>query len=298
MAKTAFQQFLEEETNKVKGTYYPVKAGFLRRLFIKSAACSKLHPNPGDEFCFPDIGPNYGIISKYEQEYREAGKTVSNAEFKDSGISEPLMVEKTMPDGYMILNGHHRWAAALSVGVKRLRIKIVDLTQEEDIRKMLRSSGSSRRVSLDLDEVVFRPEGDPHLEKPLRFPLNRFYRERIRLGIPALFHTLNSLGYDIWVYTAHYYSYAYLRYLFKHYHAQVTGIVTGTARKTAGAAGSIKAMEKLFETKYESTIHIDNDMVLRTFRGSQQYEEHPLGGSPASWSLEVREIIGEMNKNA
>ena len=35
MAKTEFQTFLEQEVNKVKGVYYPVKAGFLRRLLIK-----------------------------------------------------------------------------------------------------------------------------------------------------------------------------------------------------------------------------------------------------------------------
>ena len=68
--KTEFQLFLESEVNKVKGIYYPVKAGFLRRLLIKKVSCRKLHPNPNDEFCFPEIGPNYGIISDYEKAFR------------------------------------------------------------------------------------------------------------------------------------------------------------------------------------------------------------------------------------
>ena len=50
MAKTDFQVFLDQEVNKVKGVYYPVKAGFPRRLLIKRASCKKLHPNPEDEF--------------------------------------------------------------------------------------------------------------------------------------------------------------------------------------------------------------------------------------------------------
>ena len=29
---------------------------------------------------------------------------------------EPLIVEKVHPEGYMLLNGHHRWAAALKTG--------------------------------------------------------------------------------------------------------------------------------------------------------------------------------------
>ena len=53
MAKTVFQVFLDQEVNKVKGVYYPVKAGFPRRLLIKRVSCKKLHPNPEDEFCFP-----------------------------------------------------------------------------------------------------------------------------------------------------------------------------------------------------------------------------------------------------
>ena len=38
--------------------------------FVRSVSCSKLHPNPNDEFCDPEIGPNYSIISCYEGDYR------------------------------------------------------------------------------------------------------------------------------------------------------------------------------------------------------------------------------------
>jgi len=295
-SKTSFQQYLEEEVDKVKGVYYPVKAGLLRRAFIKKAPLSKLHPNPNDEFCFPDIGPNYEIISRYEQDYRDIQKSGESIHFARGGVSEPLEVEKTKPDGYMILNGHHRWAAAHRVGLERIAIHIVDLTQISDIRKMLKKTTSDKRVSLDLDEVVFRPEDDPNLEKRLSFPLNRIYKERLRLGIPALFYSLRAKGYDIWIYTSRYYSFEYLSHYFKHYRVEVTGIVTGTARKSPLTSWSVKEMEKLFETRYNSTVHIDNDMVLRTFRGSQEFDEHPLSGSSATWSREVMDIIGEMDK--
>ena len=148
----------------------------------------------------------------------------------------------------MILNGHHRWGAACRIGLDTLPIRIVDLTQESDFRKMLASSASERRVSLDLDEVIFRPADDPYLEKPLCFPLNRIYRERLRLGIPALFHMLNSDNYDICVYTAGYCSLDYLRYCFKHYSIRVTGIVTGMARKAPSGTDTRKEMEALLNS--------------------------------------------------
>ena len=294
--KTAFQIFLEEEVNKVKGIYYPVSAGFFRRAFIRKAACSRLHPNPGDEFCLPEVGPNYSIIAGYEKDYRIIRDDPSAVRFLNSGIREPLVIEKTSPDGYMILNGHHRWAAALRVGIKRLPVHIVDLTRETDIRKMLDASRSDRRVTLDLDEAVFRAADDPCLEKALPFPLNRIYRERLRLGIPALFHALRSLGYDIWVYTAGYYSLDYLKLYFLHYHVPVTGIVTGTARKAAAGAGTAKELEKLVAGKYASTIHIDNEMILRTTSGSQDFDEFRLSGSSETWSREVLDALEEMNK--
>ncbi len=161
------------------------------------------------------------------------------------------------------------------MGLKELKIKILDLTLESDLKKMLDSSTSTRRVTLDLDEVVFRPEGDAAAEKPLRFPLSRFYPERLRLGIPALFHMLNSSGYDIWIYTANYYSLDYLRYYFRHYNVRVTGIVTGTARKVSGGAETKKAIEAMISRKYQATVHIDNQTVIRTDAAAGAFEEYP-----------------------
>ena len=292
--KTKLQAFLEAEVNKTKGMYYPVKAGLFRRYFVKKLPCGKLHPNPNDEFCFPDIGPNYEIISKYAKEYLIIKDSGANAEFYKSEAREPILVERISPDGYMILNGHHRWAAALQIGLKRLPVQIVDLTQETDIQKMLRATGFHKRVTLDLDEVVFRPDSDSCLEKGLPFPANRIFKERIRLGIPALFHTLKSKGYDIWIYTAQYYSLDYLKRYFWHYRVRVTGIVTGTARKGPAGTDTMKEMEKLLETKYKSTVHIDNDMVLRTFRGERNFEDYPLEAPASGWSREVVEIIEGM----
>jgi ParB-like chromosome segregation protein Spo0J len=61
----------------------------------------------------------------------------------------------------MILNGHHRWGGAIQADMKTLPVRIVDLTQKKDIQEMLRNAGSNRRVTLDLDETVFLPAGDP-----------------------------------------------------------------------------------------------------------------------------------------
>ena len=233
------------------------------------------------------------LVEKAKQERKDPDA----AKFLDSSIKEPLTDQKIRPDGYMILNGHHRWGAACRTGVNKLRIKIVDLTQQDDLQKMLASSTSSRRVTLDLDEVVFRPENYQWLEEPLRFPLTRWYKERLRLGIPALFHMLNSQGYDIWIYSAGFYSTDYLRYYFKHYNVRVTGIVTGMARKAPAGTDTKKALEALMNNKYSTTVNIDNEAVIRTDAESASFDEYRLSGNGETWSREVMDIFEKMRKN-
>ena len=125
------------------------------------------------------------------------------------------MVERITPDGYLLLNGHHRWAAAIKTGLPKIHAEVVNLTQQKDIYEMLSRSKNNKRVVLDLDEVVFRAEFDELSEKPLRFAFGRIINEPMRLGIPALFNDLKRRGYDIWVYTSRYVSYESMRHYFR-----------------------------------------------------------------------------------
>ncbi|MBQ9924277.1 MAG: ParB N-terminal domain-containing protein, partial [Clostridia bacterium] len=140
-SNTAFDEFIASEVKKYKGVYVPVKAGILQRALIRWAPCASLHPNPDDEFCSPKVGPNYQIISEYMYSFRLERQ--SSKQY----CEEPLIVEKIRPDGYMILNGHHRWAAALQLGFRRIPIEVVDLTQEMDIRNILQYSEHDKRVT-------------------------------------------------------------------------------------------------------------------------------------------------------
>ena len=285
---TKFDAFIAEEIKKIKGVYVPVKAGILRRALIRWALCKKLHPNPDDEFCMPKVGPNYGIISDYMNRFREERR--HSRQYCD----ERLVVERIRPDGYLILNGHHRWAAALQLGYPSIPVEIVDLTTETDIREILKSSNHDKRVTLDLDEVVFA-KGDAPAEKPLPFPTCKVYKERIRLGVPALFRYLNKKGYDVWVYTAGYYSADYIQRLFKKYHVHISGAVTGLGRKTADGAKVRKEMETLIGNKYPVTIHIDNDLLLRVSGKTKEADEYEIGGPPAEWSQRVMEIMEKID---
>lgn len=290
--KGGFSVHLQEELKKYGDIMVPVKAGLPERLLVKKALVSKLHPNPDDEFCWPEVGPSSSIINKYISLYKQYG-----AMYRPEDLGqEPLMVEKVHPDGYMLLNGHHRWAAYWTLGVKLVPVSIVNLTQETDIEQMIRESKHDRRATLDLDEVVFC-RGDEPAEKMRSSRFSRKYKEKLRLGIPRILHTLSKQGYDIWVYTAKYYSMDDIRDLFKQYTVKVDGIITGTGRKTKGQTESKKRVEHLFAEKYVQTLHIDRDMVLRTFADTKDFEDYPVGGSGADWARAVLAVLREMEKN-
>ncbi len=251
---------------------------------MKKADCTKLHPNPDDEFSFPDIGPSYRIIGEYEKKIRDAMR------YGQDPVEEPLIVEKMYPDGYMIINGHHRWAAALRMGVKTIPVQVVNLAHEEDIDKMIKNSDNTMRVTFDFDEVIF--VNDNRLsEKELSFPFSLFYKEKLKSGVPALFNFLIKKGYDIWVYSENYYSIDYIKALFNKYHASVSGIVTGTAKKNNMGAEAKKRIAEHIADKYKCTLHIDNDSILKTFSDSKEFEEYSLDCSEADWSKKIMETI-------
>ena len=288
--KTRLESHIAEEMEKYGDVCFPVRSSLIRRLLVRECACTRLHPNPGDEFSMPSVGPSDQIISRYMESFRRA--KARGREY----CEEPVLVERMYPDGYMIVNGHHRWAAALKLGYKRIPVSIVNLTQESEIKKWLDHSKNKKRVALDLDEVVLVPEHGEAAEKPLPFPLSRVYREALRRGIPALFDFLAANGYDIWVYSDNCCSYEHIRALFALHHARVTGVITGFARKTR-LGNNLKAkINAMMAAKYQVTVHIDGTTLIRTDRSSKGYDEFSLK-SASGWAQEVMRIVREFDKN-
>ena len=70
------------------------------------------------------------------------------------------------------------------------------------------------------------------------------------------------------------------------------GIVTGTAKKR----GESPQMAKLLANQYVETLHIDNDMILRTWQDSRDFEEYPIEAEPSAWSRRVMEIAKRIRR--
>lgn len=279
-----FNQILADDLEKYAGIRRPLKASLAERRFVKSLPCLKLHANPDDEFSMKEIGPNGQIIEDYKRTVR-AALTRGGRIF-----DEPLTVEKMSPDGYMLLNGHHRWAAAVSLGVPRIRVKIVNPTHEEDILKMIDRSRNDKRVSFDLDEVLMSTDPAVPHERLSRLK-SLLYRRPMRLGAPALISDLRKTGYDVWVYSSGYLSGDDIRRLLRLYGITVDGIISGV--KT-GKPGSIEKNEKIreqFEKKFRYNIHVDGKSVVWVDSNTRDFDVTDLKGDARSWSRDVREIL-------
>ena len=290
---TELKQFLAAETAKYRGVAAPVPASWFRRATTSRLPVHKLHPNPDDEFCSPDIGPNESIVSRYAGSYSRFGNDFSGGRLAGDAAYESIVVQKMRPDGYMILNGHHRWAGAMRAGMDKVPVQIVNLAAPAKIKKILAAVRNQKRVTLDLDEVVFcASDGEP-AEPALRFPWNRLFPQRIRLGIPANFYYLSQHGYDIWCYTSRFESEDQIRKLLKRHHAPVTGVITGAARKDGRGNGANVSIETMVFRKYEVTVHVDRKSVLRVNSVSREFREYPLPGE-TEWAQELQDAFRKL----
>ena len=122
-------------------------------------------------------------------------------------------------------------------------------------------------------------------------------KQRIRLGIPALFYFLAKNGYDIWVYAADYYSIDDIQKFFRAYSVHVDGIITGVAKRDQNPTESALRMEKLIANKYKKTLHIDNDLILVTRGEAGDFDEMEINSSEEDWAKKTISIIEEMEKN-
>ena len=284
------REYVHEELKKYDGIYLPVRAGFLEQLFVKKLPPKRLHPNPDDEFCIAEVGPSDEVISKYVKQIR------FNQMHSMPIFDEPLIIEKIRPDGYMLLNGHHRWAAALMLEVKKVPVSVTNVTQISDIIGQMEKTNRSKRASINLDDVVFCQNDTEPAEKQLVFPFSRIFPEHIREGIPGLVYALHNAGYDVWVYTAGYASTDHISRLLRHHRIRVDGIINGANRLNSAAGNNLSSVKDLMEKKYRVTLNIDTETVSWIRSETKDFDAININPENGIWAHQVIEIIRNLKE--
>ena len=125
-----------------------------------------------------------------------------------------------------------------------------------------RAAAPLMRVSFDLDEVLFVSPKTHKTEPPLSFPLNRFFRERLRLGAPELIRSLQASGYQVWIYTSSFRSERYIRRLFRLYGVRLDGIVNGERHLKEVQRDRKETLPQKLPNRYRISLHVDDEAVI------------------------------------
>ena len=116
------------------------------------------------------------------------------------------------------------------------------------------------RVSFDLDEVLFVSPQTHKTEPPLPFPLNRFFRERLRLGTPELIRSLQELGY---------------------------GIVNGERHLREVQRGNSSPLPQKLPNRYRISLHVDDESVVCSWGREYGYETYQLNAQDDDWKEKI-----------
>ena len=152
------------------------------------------------------------------------------------------------------------------------------------------------RVSFDLDEVLFVSPKTHKTEPPLRFPFNRIYPERLRLGTPGLIRRLHEMGCEVWVYTSSFRTDAYIRRLFAHYGVRFDGIVNGDRHLREVQRDNRTVLPQKLPNRYRISLHIDDEEVVCSSAGQYGFRAYRLDAQDDEWEDKIIARVEQIKK--
>lgn len=146
------------------------------------------------------------------------------------------------------------------------------------------------RISFDLDEVLFVNPNTHKTEKALPFPWKYIYKERLREGTPELIHSLQSNGFEVWVYTSSFRSENYIKGLFRKYGIKFDGIVNGTRHLKEVQSGHSQILPQKVPNRYKIALHVDDESVIISYGREYGFDTYQLDAPDDEWKEKIVEI--------
>lgn len=153
------------------------------------------------------------------------------------------------------------------------------------------------RVSFDLDEVLFVSPETHKTEPALPFPLNRIFKERLRLGTPDLINSLQDMGYEVWVYTSSFRSIRYIRLLFFFYGVKFDDIVNGTRHLKEVQRNRKEILPQKLPNRYRISLHIDDESIVCSMGRQYGYNTYQLNAEDDDWKEKIIKRAEEIRSN-
>lgn len=160
----------------------------------------------------------------------------------------------------------------------------------------LKKNVSRMRVSFDLDEVLFVSPQTHKTEKPLIFPLNLIFRERLRLGTPELINGLQKLGYEVWIYTSSFRSERYIKSLFMFYGVRFDGIVNATRHLREVQGDRSYRLPQKLPNRYKISLHVDDEAVICASGRQYGFRTYQLDAQDDDWKEKIIQRAEEIKR--
>lgn len=152
------------------------------------------------------------------------------------------------------------------------------------------------RVSFDLDEVLFVSPKTHKTEKELQFPLNKIFKERLRLGTPELIHRLQEEGFEVWVYTSSFRSEKYIKSLFRSYGVKFDSIVNGHRHMAEVQSNRRDTLPSKLPSKYRISLHIDDETIMYTCGKEYGFNVFQLNAQDDDWQKKIIDKVYEIKR--
>ena len=143
------------------------------------------------------------------------------------------------------------------------------------------------RVSFDLDEVLFVSPETHKTEPALVFPLNRIFKERLRLGTPDLINSLQKMDYEVWVYTSSFRSERYIKTLFRLYGVKFDGIVNAQRHLKEVQGNRKQLLPQKVPSRYRISLHVDDESVICSQGRQYGFDAFQLEAQDDDWKEKV-----------
>ncbi|SHI48973.1 hypothetical protein SAMN02745229_03172 [Butyrivibrio fibrisolvens DSM 3071] len=152
------------------------------------------------------------------------------------------------------------------------------------------------RVSFDLDEVLFVDPSTHKTEKELIFPLNKIFKERLRLGTPELINSLQNMGYEVWVYTSSFRTEGYIKKLFRLYGVKFDGIVNADRHLKEVQRNSKTVLPQKIPSRYHISLHVDDEEVIASWGREYGFSTYKLDAQDDDWKDKIIQRAEEICK--
>ncbi|MDE5569071.1 MAG: HAD family hydrolase [Ruminococcus sp.] len=151
-------------------------------------------------------------------------------------------------------------------------------------------------VSFDLDETLFVNLEKVPTEKPLKFPLNKIYRDRLRAGAVDLLTWINKSDIQLWIYTTSYRSLRYISGIFRHYGIRIDNIINGKRHAEEVQGSKKEIMPSKYPAKYHIDLHVDDEISVYQNGIAHGFRVYLLKENDTEWTDKIKAEIIRIKK--